>query len=172
MRITGTHFAYFQICHRKMWLFHHGIQMEQHSDLVGEGRLIHETSYQQRPNRYVELEMEGIKIDYYDPGKKCIHEVKKSSILEPAHEWQLKYYLHVLKKNGITDVYGILEYPKLRKKSEVHLSSLDEEAIDEMIRMMKRILENDASPEKERLKICRNCAYHDFCWSNEIETRE
>ncbi|MBU1581030.1 MAG: CRISPR-associated protein Cas4, partial [Bacteroidetes bacterium] len=74
MRITGTHFAYFQICHRKLWLFSNGITMEQHSELVDEGRLIHETSYQQRPNRYEELEIDGIKIDYYDPAKKCIHE--------------------------------------------------------------------------------------------------
>jgi len=43
MHITGTHFAYFLICRRKLWLFANNLQMEQESDLVLEGRLLHET---------------------------------------------------------------------------------------------------------------------------------
>ncbi|HQO50424.1 MAG TPA: Dna2/Cas4 domain-containing protein, partial [Bacteroidales bacterium] len=44
MQITGTHFNYFQLCQRKLWLFHNGMQMEHTSELVDEGRLIHETT--------------------------------------------------------------------------------------------------------------------------------
>jgi len=47
--ITGTHISYYLVCHRKLWLFSHEIRMEHTSDLVSEGRLIHETSYPQRP---------------------------------------------------------------------------------------------------------------------------
>lgn len=45
MQITGTHFNYYQICHRKLWLFANGINMEHNSHLVYEGKLIHEESY-------------------------------------------------------------------------------------------------------------------------------
>ncbi|MDD4227554.1 MAG: Dna2/Cas4 domain-containing protein, partial [Mariniphaga sp.] len=48
MHITGTHFNYYLICHRKLWLFANGINMESNSDLVYEGKLIHETSYSRR----------------------------------------------------------------------------------------------------------------------------
>lgn len=60
--------------------------MEQESDLVHEGRLVHESSYPQRSSRYEEIEIDGIKVDYYDARNKIIHEIKKSSKMECAHE--------------------------------------------------------------------------------------
>ena len=65
MLISGTHFNYYQVCHRKLWLFANGINMEQNSDLVYAGKLIHEESYPQRSERYEEIEIDGIKVDYY-----------------------------------------------------------------------------------------------------------
>ena len=64
MTITGTHFNYYQLCHRKLWPFAYGINMEQESDLVYEGKLVHESSYPQRSSRYEEVEIDGIKVDY------------------------------------------------------------------------------------------------------------
>jgi len=101
MRITGTHFNYFLICPRKLWLFHNGIQMEQTSDLVYEGKLIHENSYPFRSDRFREVEIGGIKIDYYDHRNRVVHEIKKSDKREEAHIWQLKYYLYVLEQCGV-----------------------------------------------------------------------
>ena len=66
MTITGTHFNYYQLCLRKLWLFANGINMEQESDLVYEGKLVHESSYLQRTARYEEVEIDGVKVDYYD----------------------------------------------------------------------------------------------------------
>ena len=66
MIITGTHFNYYQLCHRKLWLFANGINMEQESDLVYEGKLVHESSYPQRTSKYEEVEIDGVKVDYYD----------------------------------------------------------------------------------------------------------
>ena len=60
MTITGTHFNYYQLCHRKLWLFANGINMEQESDLVYEGKLVHESSYPQRTSKYEEVEIDGI----------------------------------------------------------------------------------------------------------------
>ncbi len=127
MQITGTHFNYYQVCKRELWLFANGINMEQNSDLVYEGKLIHEESYPQRSERYEEIEIDGVKVDFYDVRHKIIHEIKKSDKVEQAHVWQLKYYLYVFERNGIEGVSGILEYPKLRRTTEIELSQVDRE---------------------------------------------
>ena len=89
MEITGTYFSYYHVCHRKLWLFANGINFEQTSDVVYEGKLIHETSYPQRAEKYQEIEIGGIKVDFYDTKNKVIHEIKKSNKMAFAHEWQL-----------------------------------------------------------------------------------
>jgi CRISPR-associated exonuclease Cas4 len=122
-----NHFNYYQLCHRKLWLFANGINMEQESDLVYEGKLVHESSYPQRTSKYEEAEIDGIKVDYYDARNKVIHEIKKSNKVDKAHEWQLKYYMYVFEQHGIDGVKGILEYPLLRKTKEVILTDVDRE---------------------------------------------
>ena len=171
MQITGTHFNYYQVCKRELWLFANGINMEQNSDLVYAGKLIHEDSYPQRSERYEEIELDGVKVDYYDAKQKIIHEIKKSDKVETAHEWQLKYYLYVFERNGIEGVSGILEYPKLRKTSEVWLSDADRQIIVEMELKIMEIVNNDVCPPLEKKNICRNCSYYDFCYSGEEEER-
>lgn len=143
--------------------------MEHNSDLVYAGKLIHEDSYPQRSERYEEIEIDGIKVDYYDTKRKVIHEIKKSDKVERAHEWQLKYYLYVFERNGIEGVSGLLEYPKLRKTSEVLLSDVDRETVAEMEVKIKGIIESDTCPPLEKKGICRNCSYFDFCYSGEEE---
>lgn len=167
MLISGTHFNYYQVCHRKLWLFANGINMEQNSDLVYAGKLIHEESYPQRSEKYEEIEIDGIKVDYYDAKRKVIHEIKKSDKVETAHEWQLKYYLYVFERNGIEGVSGILEYPKMRKTSKVFLSDVDRDTIKEMEQNIKAIIESETCPPLKRKGLCRNCSYYDFCFSGE-----
>lgn len=167
MQITGTHFNYYQLCHRKLWLFVNGINMEQNSDLVYEGKLIHEESYPQRSTKYEEVEIDGIKVDYYDAKHKIIHEIKKSNKVEQAHEWQLKYYIYVFEINGIVGVTGVLEYPKLRKTSAVYLNDVDREAIIAMKQDIKQIVTNEKCPPVLKKNICKSCSYFDFCYSKE-----
>jgi len=168
MNITGTHINYYFTCIRELWLFINSINMEHTSDLVYEGKLIHENSYPQRSEKYTEIEMEGIKIDYYDSKNKIIHEVKKSDSREIVHEWQIKYYIYILKQNGIEGVTSILEYPKLRKTEEVFLSDRDCEEIEQLKKNITAIIESENCPEKKEQRLCKNCSYFDFCWSDEI----
>jgi len=155
------------LCHRKLWLFANGINMEHTSDIVYEGKLIHETSYPQRSEKYTEVEIGGVKIDYYDARNHVIHEVKKSDKAEEAHEWQLKYYMYVLWQAGIEDVSGILEYPKLRKTNEVLLSERDIAEIEEIKFKILEIIESEKCPSVINSKLCKNCSYFDFCYINE-----
>ncbi len=146
MNITGTHLNYYQVCKRKLWLFANQINMEHTSDLVYEGKLIHDESYPQRSSKYEEVELNGIKVDFYDPRNKVINEIKKSNKVERAHELQLKYYLCVFERNGIVGVTGILEYPILRKRDTVVLSEVDRETIKTIEEEIVQIVENENCP--------------------------
>lgn len=172
MNITGTHFNYYQLCHRKLWLFATGINMEQESDLVYEGKLVHESSYPQRTTRYEEVEIDGIKVDYYDARNKVIHEIKKSNKVEKAHEWQLKYYMYVFEQHGIEGVNGILEYPLLRKTQEVILTDIDREEISAIAEDITNVIAQETCPPVAKKGICKNCSYFDFCYINEMEEKE
>ncbi len=167
MQITGTHFNYYQICKRKLWLFANGIHMESNSELVYEGRLLHETTYNRRSEKYKEIAIDGIKIDYFDHKNKVVHEIKKSSKHEEAHEWQVKYYLYVLKQHGIEGVTGLLEYPKQHVTKEVLLSIPDLDIISEMIVKIKHIIQQKHCPDRIAKTRCKNCSYFDFCYSEE-----
>jgi len=167
--LTGIHFNYYLICPRKLWLFSKGINMEHTSELVYEGHLIHENFYTFRSERFKEIEIEGIKIDYYDYKKRIIHEIKKSDSYEEAHILQMKYYIYILQKNGIEGVTGILEYPKLRKTETVILTDEDKVKICNIINEIRNIISSDDCPNKLHQKKCKNCSYFDFCWSGERE---
>ena len=165
--MTGTQFNYYQICHRKLWLFSNGINMEHTSDLVYEGKLIHESTYPQRSERYEEIEIEGIKIDYYDARNKVIHEIKKSDKIEVAHEWQLKYYMYVLERHGVEGVTGLLEYPTMRHTAKVELTDADRQYIIQAEKKIDELVKADACPPAINNKICNNCSYYEFCYANE-----
>jgi CRISPR-associated exonuclease Cas4 len=141
--------------------------MEHTSDTVYEGKLIHETTYPQRSSKYEEIQIGGIKIDFYDPKNKVIHEIKKSQKLREAHVWQLKYYIYTLEKAGVKGVSGILEYPKERKTEEVFLSSIDIERIKEIESEIEKIIKSGKAPAIKIKKRCKNCSYYDFCFVNE-----
>lgn len=111
---TGTQVNYYFVCHRKLWLYSHGLDMEHTSDVVYMGKLISEESYQREKK---ELLIDGaIKIDFLGRDG-VIHEVKKSDKVEQAHEFQLLYYLYYLKQKGISNVRGRSIIPNCEKKS-------------------------------------------------------
>ena len=168
MNIIATHINYYMVCKRKLWLFSNGISMEHTSDVVAEGKLIHETTYPQRAERYSELEIDGSVIDFYDAKNKIIHEIKKSDKMEKAHEWQVKYYIWLLKKNGINGVTGIIEYPKLRETTKVELSDEDVVYLEKTVSDIAQIVESEDCPSRTEAKICKNCSYYEFCYVSEI----
>lgn len=168
MSITGTQIAYLHTCHRKLWLFSNGIQMEHTSDIVSEGKLIGEHSYLERSNKYTELEIEGIKIDYYDPKSKTIHEIKKSSKVENAHIAQVKYYLYVMIKNGIKQPSAVLEYPKLKQRQPINWEEGDDQKVEIWISEITTLIGQEKCPTLKSKPICKSCSYHDFCFIHEL----
>lgn len=141
--------------------------MEHSSDTVSDGKLLHETSYPQRADKYSEIEIDGSKIDFYDARNKVIHELKRSDKMEEAHEWQLKYYIYLLEQNGIEAVTGILEYPKLKQTKSIVLSELDRVYLQMAIMQIEKIATEEQCPSLLNTKICKSCSYYDFCYCTE-----
>jgi CRISPR-associated exonuclease Cas4 len=151
--------------------------MEDTSDFVAEGKLIGETTYQQRPIKYTEIEISyqlteqtllTCKIDYFDVNKKIVHEIKKTDSREAAHEWQVKFYLWILRMNNILAESGIIEYPKLRETREVGLSDEDIKELNKIVIDIQIILNSDLIPDKVQFKYCKNCSYYEFCYADEL----
>lgn len=172
MNITATHINYYHICHRKLWLFANGINMEHTSDVVYDGKLLHETSYPQRAEKYTEIELSAIhnniflsgKIDFYDAREKIIHEIKRSDKIEEAHEWQVKFYIWLLELNDIPGVHATLEYPKLRQTDDVWLTEPDRAYLKEVIHKINALQESEICPPRINSKICRSCSYYELCY--------
>ncbi len=158
--ITGTQINYYFICKRKLWLFSRNISMEHTSGLVEIGSIIHENSYARKRK---EIELDGIKIDFFEKNKGIINEIKKSKAVEEAHIWQLKYYLYHFDKLGIK-VKGQLDYPLIRRRKLVILTNQDIKEIEEILRDIDNIIAYKTSPEKIESKICKKCSYYELCY--------
>ena len=167
MMLTATLVNYYFTCRRKLWLHAHEIRMEHTSDVVYEGKLLHEKAYPQRAERYREIELDGVKIDFYDPHNQVVHEIKKSDSVETAHIAQVKFYLWKLRENGIEGATGVIEYPKIRQTTDVCLTDEDTETILGWMSDIDRITAGSCPPDLRPKSFCRKCSYFDFCWIDE-----
>lgn len=165
---TGTEIAYYVICPRKMWFFTRGIQMEDESDRVAEGRNIHNFSYPDRRAGFREWEQGPIKLDYFNPKTKMVHEIKLSKKMEKAHDTQVLYYLLYLKNHGFGEVKAILEYPILRERKTIELTDEAENFMRAMVYKVNQLKNSDETPALPKKKtICKACSYYELCYAGE-----
>lgn len=164
MSYSASHIAYYHLCHRKLWLHHRGLRMEDNSAAVAEGILIGQNAYRRRPQKWRELTLEGIRIDHFDPKTNTVREVKKSSKLELAHIAQVQYYLYCLERVGVKQPNGLIEYPRQRKKSMVKLTEAVREDIRGWLQEIERIVTSPICPALVRKTYCRNCSFQEFCF--------
>ncbi len=141
--------------------------MEDESEDVAMGKLIEETTYLSRSDKYQQIELGPIKVDFYDHKNQVIHEVKKSSKFHETHVWQLKYYLFILENNGIEGATGVLEYPKERKTEEVCLEPGDRERIRDIRKEIEAIVQSGDCPGVINQPRCKRCSYFDFCYASD-----
>lgn len=158
--LNGIQVSYYFFCHRMLWLFSKQITHEHTSELVEIGRIIQETSFNRKRK---EIYIDSIKIDFIEPTKGIIHEVKKSPAIEVSATWQLKYYLYYFKKLGFSFL-GVLHYPKLRIKKEITLTEKDEEVLMLALDQIIKIINNPLPPQPKYKSGCKKCSYFEFCF--------
>ena len=161
LRLNGTQIQYLLICPRKLWLFSHHIEMEQESDLVALGQLIHEESFVRNKKEWQIDNL--IQIDFIQDG--VVHEIKKSNKMEEAHQAQILYYLWYLKQKGIKELKGVINYPKQHQKVDIELTEEKEQQVVRWIEEAQQVIQGSYPPQVEKpLSICKKCSYMELCW--------
>lgn len=177
VRIGGMLVGYYVRCPRQAWLSLRGLWMEQESEDVFLGRLLHEKSYT-RKRKALEIEAparEGVqlvgKLDWADLRVGVLHEIKKSPSSGEAHVWQLRFYLWVLKRARVTGpggapLRGQLDYPALRRTVPVVLAPEHEARLEEIVAAIAALAGQQTPPERfPRRAFCRRCAFEDLCYA-------
>ena len=162
--ISGEQINYYFVCKTKLWLFSHHIEMEQNSDLVYFGKYLDENTYTK--NKHDFIIDNKIQIDFIKTNNSIeLHEIKKSQMLERAHEFQLLYYIYYLKKEkGIKNIIGYLNYPTIRKTIKIELTEDKEKELKDILNDINKIIESTI-PKPKKSRICRKCAYFEFCFA-------
>jgi len=159
-KITGTEINYFFICKTKLWLFSKFQTMEHSSDIINDGKIIHESVHKRMIK---EVNLPGMKIDLIQKKDELvIYEVKKSKKMEKASIYQLLFYLYKLKEMEII-AKGILDYPLIRKTEEITLTEEKERELEEISNEIILII-GGSMPPPEKKSYCSKCSYYDFCW--------
>ncbi len=160
LKVNGIKVNYYFICPRKLWLFDRKITMEDKSDKVLRGALLHESSYKREKSKEVLID-NLISIDIVDSLN--IREVKYSDKIAEADKIQILYYLYYLKKLGINKK-GIINYPKQRKREFIELTPEDEKKIEQALIEIDSILKQNKPPPIIDAPYCKKCAYFEFCF--------
>jgi len=159
--LTGTVVNYYTHCKRQCWLFYHNLNLEDNSEDVRIGRVLHELKRQGKE----EVALDGIKLDKLTA--EYVTEIKKSDADIAAARAQLEYYLIVLHDKGIVRK-GRLECLERNKQSKsVHTLALTEEEMGERKEQYRRIeefLSTDAPPAPVLKSTCKKCAYYEYCF--------
>ena len=167
-KTQGVKLNYYYVCKRKLWLFDKGITMENRSDRVLQGKIVHEYSYQREKNKEILID-DMIKLDILD--EEYIKEVKISSKMPKPDRMQLLYYLFYLKQMGI-EKKGSINYVKEKRIEIVELTENDEEELKDTLVKIKEILGQDKPNKVVKLPYCKKCAYYEFCYVKEVESNE
>ena len=159
-RITGVMIYYYFVCKRKLWYFCHEIRMEAENEDVILGKILDESSYRKN-DKHINID-NIINIDFISERKE-LHEVKKSKAVEEHVTSNVKSSLSYLRKRGVKEIKGKVDYPLLKKSVIVELSDKDIETLEKIIFEIVDIENMDIPPANANLKLCKKCAYYDLC---------
>lgn len=161
--VGGVDIAYFFLCKRKLWLYKKGIGMEDESDRVLQGSVLHESAYPRLGKKEILID-DAFKIDALDG--EYVREVKLSSKMMESDRLQLLFYLYQLSQRGIVKK-GLLSYTTEKKTIEVLLTKEKENDIRNAIAGVYQIIDKPSPPAVIKVPYCKSCAYFGFCYVKE-----
>lgn len=169
-RITGTQINYYAVCHRKLWLFSHGVEMERESENVQLGKLLDASTYS-REQKAIKLDdrivLDWAELERDSDGTTLVHEVKKGRSVEKAHRLQMLLYLSILREKGVP-ARGQIDYPLLKRNDKIELSPSGEAELQAALEHTAQIIQADEVPPRlppAKKSFCEKCAYFELCWS-------
>jgi len=161
--ITGTLINYYFHCKTQCWLHANRINLEDNSEDVRIGKVLHEINEQKSNN--TEISIDNVKIDKIT--KDYLVEVKKSDSDTVATKWQVLLYLYKLKQKGIIKK-GKIEYIEKKKQDKkieyIELSEDNEKELLEVLEKITTLINLPIPPEAIMEKYCKKCAYYEYCF--------
>ena len=163
VKVNGTLINYYFFCKTKLWLHANRINLEDNSEDVRIGKILHELADKKGKN--TEISIDNVKIDKIT--KDYLVEVKKSDSDPDAAKWQVLLYLYKLKEKGVLKK-GKIEFIKKKQQSKnVHYIELDKVSEKELLEVLTEIIELIELPKPPEVKFenhCKKCAYHEYCF--------
>lgn len=163
MKITGTIINYYFHCVRQCWLFANRINLEDNSEDVRIGRVLHELKSENSKN--TEISIDNVKIDKLT--EDYLVEMKKSDADIEAVKWQTLYYLKVLKSKGIERKGKIEFVEKNKQDKKVIYIELTEDLEKELIKLedeIDNLISQPDAPSVLNKAKCKKCAYYEYCY--------
>ncbi len=167
-KLTGTHLNYLVVCHRKLWLYANGIEMERENENVQIGKQIGAVAFG-REKKEINLDNQ-IVLDWAeakvgDDGVLTIHEVKKSRAVNEAHRLQMLFYLDFLRAKGVA-ARGVIDYPEIKQRESIELDEAGEALLQDALIQVRAIIESEGAPPRlDKISFCSKCAYFDLCYA-------
>lgn len=161
MIINGTLINYYFHCKRQCYLHGNRINLEDNSELVKIGKVIHEIK---DISDNTEVKIDNISLDKITD--KYMVEIKKSDADPLATKMQVLFYLKKLEEKGIKRDGKIIYIEKNKDKTE-NIITLNEENLAQIKKCEKEIedlLESKSPPKAVKTPKCKKCAYYDYCF--------
>lgn len=160
--VNGTIINYYFHCKTQCWLHANRINLEDNSEDVRIGKVLHEI--QEQKNKKAEIKIDNVKIDKIT--KEYLVEFKKSDSDPHAVKWQVLLYLYKLKQKGI-ERKGKIEYHEKNHNTKTEILELDEQNEKELLEVLAEIenLINRSTPPSPKFENkCKKCAYYEYCF--------
>lgn len=161
--VNGTLINYYFFCKTKLWLHANRINLEDNSEDVRIGKVLHEIN--EEKGKKTEISIDNIKIDKIT--KDYLVEVKKSDSDPKAVKWQVLLYLYKLKGKGVIKK-GKIEYiEKKRQSKKIEYIELDEVNEKELLEVLDKVgilIDLPIPPKAIFENHCKKCAYYEYCF--------
>ncbi len=161
--ITGTIINYYFHCQTQCWLHAARINLEDNSEDVRIGKILHEIS--EKSSKKAEISIDNIKIDKLT--KDYLVEIKKSDSDPEAVKWQVLLYLYKLKLKGVAKKGKIEFIEKKKQNKKVHYIELNKTNEKELLIVLQKITDMitlKKPPKAVHEKHCKKCAYYEYCF--------
>ena len=162
MQFTGKELNYLHVCHRKLWLFHHGIRPELENQLVQLGMQLGEQTFIRHEKEILIGEV-GV-LDWADFKSGVIHETKRGHSPGGGDEAQVSYYLYILNSHGINARAAVIHYPRKKETKTVLWNDEAEQFVKTDLVACENVVKGNI-PGVNRKPYCRNCAYEEMCFT-------
>ena len=162
MQVNGTLISYYFICKTKLWLHANRLNLEDNSEDVRIGKVLHEINEEKA--KKAEIKIGNIAIDKLT--KEYLVEFKKSDSDPEAVKWQVLLYMYKLKQKGI-ERKGRVEYHEKNHNTKSEILELDaqnEQALLEVLEAITRLINASTPPPPVFENKCKKCAYYDYCF--------